>query len=79
MARVFLAEAGDQNSSQLTLAENAIVIAEPQLGKFGAASARRRHSRIFPARSQPLLVTHSDEAICPRGNWTTPHKGAFPE
>jgi LPS export ABC transporter permease LptF/LPS export ABC transporter permease LptG len=31
---VFLAEAGDQNSSQLTLAENAIVIAEPQLGKL---------------------------------------------
>jgi lipopolysaccharide export system permease protein len=31
---VFLAEAGDENSSQLTLAENAIVIAEPQLGKL---------------------------------------------
>ncbi len=31
---VFLAEAGDQNNSQLTLAENAIVIAEPQLGKL---------------------------------------------
>ncbi|MBS1841381.1 MAG: LPS export ABC transporter permease LptF [Acidobacteria bacterium] len=31
---VFLAEAGDQNGSQLTLAENAIVIAEPQLGKL---------------------------------------------
>lgn len=31
---VFLAEAGDANSSQLTLAENAIVIAEPQLGKL---------------------------------------------
>jgi LPS export ABC transporter permease LptF/LPS export ABC transporter permease LptG len=31
---VFLAEAGDQNSSQLTLAENAIVIAEPRLGKL---------------------------------------------
>ena len=31
---VFLAEAGDANSSQLTLAENAIVIAEPRLGKL---------------------------------------------
>ena len=31
---VFLAEAGDANNSQLTLAENAIVIAEPQLGKL---------------------------------------------
>jgi LPS export ABC transporter permease LptF/LPS export ABC transporter permease LptG len=31
---VFLAEAGDANSFQLTLAENAIVIAEPQLGKL---------------------------------------------
>lgn len=31
---VFLAEAGDQNSSQLTLAEEAIVIAEPQQGKL---------------------------------------------
>src|SRR5262249_37433498 len=31
---VFLAEAGDENSSRLTLAENAIVIAEPQLGKL---------------------------------------------
>ena len=31
---VFLAEARDDNNSQLTLAENAIVIAEPQLGKL---------------------------------------------
>ncbi len=31
---VFLAEAGDQNSSQLTLAEDAIVIAEPLQGKL---------------------------------------------
>src|SRR5262249_36225894 len=31
---VFLAEASDENSSRLTLAENAIVIAEPQLGKL---------------------------------------------
>lgn len=31
---VFLAEAGDESGSRLTLAENAIVIAEPKLGKL---------------------------------------------
>jgi len=37
---VFLAEAGGENGSRVTLAENAIVIAEPKTGQAGAAPCK---------------------------------------
>jgi LPS export ABC transporter permease LptF/LPS export ABC transporter permease LptG len=63
---VFLAEAGDQNSSQLTLAENAIVIAEPQLGKLELhlqGGATHEFNRLDPNHYSVTQFGQSDLPI----------------
>jgi len=63
---VFLAEAGDQNSSQLTLAENAIVIAEPELGKLELhlqGGATHEFNRLDPNHYSVTQFGQSDLPI----------------
>ncbi|HYK39439.1 MAG TPA: LPS export ABC transporter permease LptF [Candidatus Eremiobacteraceae bacterium] len=63
---VFLAEAGDQNSSQLTLAENAIVIAEPRLGKLELhlqGGATHEFARLDPDHYSVTKFGQSDLPI----------------
>ena len=63
---VFLAEAGDENSSQLTLAENAIVIAEPQLGKLELhlqGGATHEFNRLDPNHYSVTQFGQSDLPI----------------
>ncbi|HJZ64215.1 MAG TPA: LPS export ABC transporter permease LptF, partial [Candidatus Acidoferrum sp.] len=63
---VFLAEAGDENNSQLTLAENAIVIAEPQLGKLELhlqGGATHEFNRLDPNHYSVTQFGQSDLPI----------------
>jgi LPS export ABC transporter permease LptF/LPS export ABC transporter permease LptG len=63
---VFLAEAGDANNSQLTLAENAIVIAEPQLGKLELhlqGGATHEFNRLDPNHYSVTQFGQSDLPI----------------
>jgi LPS export ABC transporter permease LptF/LPS export ABC transporter permease LptG len=63
---VFLAEAGGENGSQLTLAENAIVIAEPKEGKLELhlkGGATHEFSRAEPDRYSVTSFGQSDWPI----------------
>jgi LPS export ABC transporter permease LptF/LPS export ABC transporter permease LptG len=63
---VFLAEAGGENGSQLTLAENAIVIAEPQEGKLELhlkGGTTHEFSREDPDRYSVTAFGQSDWPI----------------
>lgn len=63
---VFLAEAGGENGSQLTLAENAIVIAEPKEGKLELhlkGGATHEFSRAEPDRYSVTFFGQSDWPI----------------
>jgi LPS export ABC transporter permease LptF/LPS export ABC transporter permease LptG len=63
---VFLAEAGGENGSRLTLAENAIVIAEPKLGKLELhlqGGTTHEFSRSDPDRYSVTAFGQSDWPI----------------
>ncbi|HMD39047.1 MAG TPA: LPS export ABC transporter permease LptF [Candidatus Acidoferrum sp.] len=67
---VFLAEAGGENGSQLTLAENAIVIAEPQEGKLELhlrGGTTHEFSREDPDRYSVTAFGQSDWPIDANG------------
>src|SRR5258708_39371956 len=55
---VFLADAGGENGSRLTLAENAIVIAEPRQGKLGLHLQGGPNPQFSPPEPQRHPVTH---------------------
>jgi len=67
---VFLAEAGGENGSRVTLAENAIVIAEPKQGKL------ELHLKGGSTQTNSIALTPTITRSPPLGKATSPSRSA---